>query len=149
MSVVYNRGKYKIANQGWTSTLDVRCLVLAGASVPAGAEVATLNTVSELLAVGSVVEAAEISGLTGYARKSVTESVVEDDTNNTANLKIAGPISYAATESGTWRAVVFYAEGGGTDATRDLISLHTLTPLVTNGGPVDLTENTLGIIGQG
>lgn len=147
MSVRYNRGKYLVASAGWPN-IDVRCLILAGASVPAGAEADTLNFVSELLAVSGAVEAAEVGGLTGYVRKSMTETVVEDDTNDTANLKIGGPISYAATESGTWRAVVFYKEGAS-DAARELISLHTLTPLVTNGGPVDLTEDTLGIIGQG
>jgi len=107
-----------------------------------------LNFVSELLAVSGAVEAAETGALTGYARKTLTGlTVAEDDTADVANFHATIP-TYGETESGTWRAVVFYEEGAS-DAARALISLHTITPLVTNGGGVTLTEPTDGPIGQG
>ena len=146
MSVVYNRGKARIATLGWPG-LDARVLILTHAStLPAGAENPDLNTVSELLAVSGVTEAAETSGLTGYVRKTLSESVIEDDAADVANLD-AADIAYAETNSGRWVAAVIYEEGAS-DAARNLISLHTLSsPLPTNGGGVDLTVPTNGLIG--
>ena len=147
MATFYNRGKFKIANAGWTTAADIRALVLTHAStLPAGANDPDLNFVSDLLGVSGVTEA---SG-TGYARQALTsEAVIEDDTNNTANLD-AADLSYSSTNSGRWVAVVLYLEGGGTDASRDLISLNDLaSALTTNGGNVTLTVDTLGFIGLG
>lgn len=147
MATFFNRGKFKIGGSGFTTTLDVRALVLTHAStLPAGANDPDLNTVADLLGVSGVTEATG----TGYSRQALTgETVIEDDTNNTANLD-ANDLSYTSTNSGRWVAVVLYAEGGGTDATRDLISLNDLaSPLTTNGGNVTLTVDTLGLIGLG
>lgn len=148
MSVYYNRGKQRVANDGWAG-LDVRALVLAGTTVPAGAESPDIDTVADLLAVVDADEAAEVGGLSGYERKTLaSKAVIEDDGTDEAQLD-AADLSYNETESGTWRAVVLYVEGAS-DADRDLISLHTLSsPLTTNGGPVTLTVPTNGLIGQG
>ena len=147
MSVVYNRGKQQIAQNGWPN-LDVRALILTHAStLPAGAENPDLNFVSELLAVSGVSEAAETTGLTGYVRKTISgEAVVENDTTDAANLD-GDDIVYAATESGRWVAVVLYVEGAS-DAARPLLGLHTLaSALVTNGGTVTLNVDTAGFYG--
>lgn len=147
MSVAYNRGKFLIASQGWNN-LDVRALILTHAStLPAGAENPDLNFVSELLAVSGVSEAAELTGLTGYVRKTVAgETTLENDTTDAANLD-GDDIVYAATESGRWVAVVLYVEGAS-DAARALIGLHTLSSaLVTNGGPVTLNVDAAGFYG--
>lgn len=146
MTVMFNRGKKRIAESGWNATLDVRALVVAGASVPAGAENPDLNTVSELLAVSGVVEAAA----SGYARTAITgEVVLENDTTDTADLDCAD-LAYTSVATGeTWRAVVFYVEGAS-DAARDLVSLNTLSsPIPTNGGNISLTVPTNGAIGIG
>lgn len=146
MSTVYNRGKFRIASAGWP-TLDVRALVLTHAStLPAGAQNADLNTVSELLAVSGVAEAAETSGLTGYVRKTIAgETAIEDDALDVVNLD-ATDLAYTNTESGRWVAVVFYEEGAS-DAARNLLGLFDITPLVTNGGPVDIAVATNGLFG--
>lgn len=152
-STVYNRGKFLIANLGWPN-IDVRALILTHAStLPAGVNNVDLNFVSELLAVSGVTEAAETGALSGYVRKTLaSETVVEDDTGDQANLD-AADISYAATESGRWVAIVLYREGAS-DAARDLIALLDIedsggnpSPLVTNGGTVDLVVNTAGLLG--
>lgn len=144
--MTYNRGKARIATAGWAG-LDVRALVLTHATtLPAGAQNADLNTVSELLAVSGVTEAAETSGLTGYVRKTLTaETAIEDDALDVVNLD-ADNIAYGATESGRWVAVVFYEEGAS-DAARNLLGLFDITPLVTNGGPVDVNVATNGLFG--
>lgn len=147
MSVVYNRGKARIAAVGWPN-LDVRALVLTDAdTLPAGASNPDLNFVSELLAVSGVTEAAEVGGLTGYQRKTLAgEAVIEADATDEAQLDFTD-ISYAETESGRWVAVVLYEEGAS-DAARALIGLHDLSsPLTTNGGPVDLQVPTNGAYG--
>lgn len=146
MTVVFNRGKKRLAESGWNATLDVRALVIAGSSVPAGAENPDLNTVAELLAVSGTVEAAA----TGYARTALTgEAVLENDTTDTADLDCAD-LAYTSVATGeTWRAVVLYVEGAS-DAARDLVSLHTLSqPVPTNGGNINLTVPANGAIGVG
>lgn len=146
MTVMFNRGKKRIAESGWNSTLDVRALVLAGASVPSGAENADLNTVAELLAVAGAVEAAA----SGYGRTALTaEAVLENDTTDTADLD-AADLSYTSVATGeTWRAVVLYVEGAS-DAARDLVSLNTLSSAIpTNGGNIGLMVPANGLIGIG
>jgi len=144
-----NRGKLRIAQDGW-GNLDAHALVIADAdTVPAGAYAATLNTVADLLAVVGVTEATNATG-TGYARVALTgEAVLEDDTGNLANLD-AADLSYTAVDAGRWVSVAIYAEAGSsaTDATRDLIGVFDLdSALVTNGGDVSLTVPTNGLIG--
>lgn len=146
MTVVFNRGKKRLAESGWNTGLDVRALVLAGTSVPAGAENPDLNTVAELLAVSGAVEASAA----GYARVALTgETVLENDTTDTADLD-AADLSWASIATGdTLRAVVFYVEGAN-DAARDLVSLNTLSsPVPTNGGGISLTVAANGLIGVG
>lgn len=144
MSVAYNRGKQLIASAGFTTAADFRVLVLAGASVPAGAEDPDLNFVSDLLAVSGVVEAAAA----GYSRQALTgEAVIEDDTNNVVNLDADNPTWASVATGETWRAAVVYKEGAS-DAARALLSLHTLSAaLPTNGSAITLTVDTAGLIG--
>jgi hypothetical protein len=138
---VYNRFKFRSASGAtdWDSG-DIRCLLLE--STVAAAYDPDLNTVADLLAVGSVAEMVA----TNYARKAFTgEAVTQDDTNNRANLDASIPVwtalGVAAGTDGSAVALVVYDEGSGTDATRHLISYHDQNfPVITNGQ--DFTVNT-------
>lgn len=134
---VYNRFKFRSASglTDWDSG-DPRMLLLE--STAAGAYDPDLNSVADLLAVGSVAEMIA----TNYARVALTgESVTEDDTNNRANLDandvVFTNLGVPAGTDGSAVAAVVYDEGGGTDATRWLISYHDAGfPVVTNGQPL-------------
>lgn len=115
------------------SAADLRMLVLAGASVPAGATNPDLNFVSELLAVSGAVEAA----VSGYARKDLAGvALAENDTNDRAELTWTAPVWTAPAAGETWRAVVLYIEGAS-DAARELFGIDTVTATATSG--VDVT----------
>lgn len=135
---VYNRFKHRSAT-GATAigTATIKALLLEATA--AGAFDPDLNTVTELLAVGAVAEMVA----TNYARKTVTLTATEDDVNDRDNVALTSvtwtALGVAGGGDGSIVAVVFYDEGGGTDATRYLISYHdTGFPIITNGGDVTL-----------
>lgn len=138
---VMNRGKYRIAKDGWAN-LDLRVGLIgnSGGSLPAGAYATTLDTVSDLLAVSGVTEC----NATNYTRKALaSETNTEDDGNNRTDLELGTAITWIAlggAANDTLRALFFYAEAGSsaTDATRDLICVIPITALPTNGGDVTL-----------
>lgn len=139
--VVYNIAKARMASGSldWDTT-DIRCLLIGtNANTPAQMYNPDLDTVQALLALAGIAELAT----TGYSRRTVgTRTVTEDDANDRANLD-AGSITWTAIGTGAEaaRALVIFEEGGGTDATRNLISFHdTNFPKTLNGG--DLTVNT-------
>ena len=104
---VYNRGLFEIGNLD-IDAAGLRGLIIAGASVPAGLTDATsydLNFVSNVLAVGSVVEAAA----SGYSRATLAGlSLTEDDTDNRAELVWTNPTWNNVAAGETWRAFVLY-----------------------------------------
>jgi hypothetical protein len=135
---VYNRGAYRMVHGDLVyHSGDVRWLLLE--TTVAGAYDPDLNTVTELLAVGGVAELVA----TGYARKAGTgEATTEDDTNNRVNLDVAIPVwtSLGAAAGDAVVAAVAYDEGGGTDATRYLLSYHDEgMPVSLNGGDFEIT----------
>ena len=135
MSVIYNRGLYYLQNNAISGSTDIRALVLAGSSVPGGAQSPDLNFVSELLAVGSVVEAAA----TNYARQDLAGvTLTEDDSGDRVTLTATAPTINSVGAGETWRAVVYYIEGAS-DAARTLLAMDTpASTLPTNGGNVTL-----------
>jgi hypothetical protein len=138
---VYNKGKYTIARGLFADgSTTYSCLILSGASVPAGASSVDLDFVSELLAVGGTTE---MTG-TGYVRKALaTLTRTEDDANDRVAFDAAN-VTWTAINAGTARALVTYKDGGS-DAARELLSFHdTNFPVVTNGG--DLTVNISDLI---
>lgn len=138
--VVYNRFKQRVASgQTDLDSANIRCLILEATA--AGAFSPDIDTVSALLAVGSVVEATG----TGAVRKTVTLTVTEDDTNDRANIALSSSVVWTGANWGDAVAVVFYDEGGGTDGTRHLIAYYdTGLPITTNGG--DFTINAGDIL---
>ena len=138
--VVYNRFKQRVATaQIDLDSANIRCLILEATA--AGAFDPDLDTVTALLAVGSVVEATG----TGAGRRTATLTVTEDDTNNRANIALSSAVTWTGANWGDAVAVVFYDEGSGTDGTRQLIAYYdTGLPITTNGG--DLTINTGDIL---
>jgi len=113
--VAYNRGKTRLANGSTNgATSDLRMLVIAGASLPAGWSNADLNTVADLDAV---------TGLDIHTERIALASltVTQDDTNDRANLDAANVV-FAAAAGVTARAVVIYDHAaGGSDSARYLI----------------------------
>lgn len=128
--VVYNIAKKTDIN--WASD-DIRCLLLGGASVPAGAKDPDLATVAAILAVSGTNELSA----TNYARKTTTRTDTADNTNDRANQAISADIVWTAlggASNDTVRGVLFYKEGAN-DAARIPISYHDYgTPIPTNGG---------------
>ena len=133
---VYNRFKYRSAiGDTQIDTVDARMLLLE--TTAAGAFNPDLDTVTDLLAVGSV---AEFTG-TNYARATIdgeTAGAGPDDTNDRVNIdftaEVFASLGVAAGTDGSVVAVVTYDEGGGADGTRHLISYHDSgLPVVTNG----------------
>lgn len=133
---VYNRFKYRNA-RGDTiiGTSDFRMLLLE--TTAAGAFNPDLDTVTDLLAVGGV---AELTA-TNYARATLageTTGAGPDDANDRMNAdftdQVFTSLGVAAGTDGSVVAAVVYDEGGGTDATRQLVSYHDSGfPVVTNG----------------
>jgi hypothetical protein len=135
VSVIYNRGLYYLQNNAISGSTDIRALVIAGASVPGGAQDPDLNFVSELLAVSGVVEAAA----TNYARQDLAGvALAEDDSGDRTTLTATAPTINSVGAGETWRAVAYYIEGAN-DAARTLIALDTpASTLPTNGGNITL-----------
>lgn len=116
----YNRGKALLLNGGvdW-DTSDLRGLLVASAY----AFDPDHNTVSQITN--------ELAG-TGYVRKSLTCTVVENDALNRAELTIA-PLTWTGINAGTIAALIVYKHNAA-DASAELVSYHDMTALVTNGG---------------
>lgn len=130
---VTNRGKFLAFNGGYAS-LDLRMLVILGTQT--GVNDPDLNTVADLDAVSGVSIHSERIALTG-------ETITEDDTNNRVALD-SNNVSYAASPATTAQGVAVYDEGGGTDATRQLLSIYTTGfPVPMDGG---LTVNVADLI---
>lgn len=131
---VYNRFKFRtVTGDSDIGATDYRALLLE--TTAAGAFNPDLDDVAALLAVGSV---AEFVG-TNYARATLDgEAASVDDTNDRANIDFTAEVwtslGVAAGTDGSVVAFVAYEEGGGTDATRNLVSYHDSGfPVVTNG----------------
>ena len=140
--VTYNRGATRIlAGDTPLDSADLRMLLIAGASLPAGWNNPDLNTLAELDAVTDVVFHSERIAL-------LSKTVTQDDTNNRANADSAA-VAFAAAPGVTARAAIIYDEGGGTDATRYLISGHgTGFPQPLDGGlNVPIADWLRGIAG--
>lgn len=89
---------------------------------------------------------------TNYARKAVTgESEVINDTADRFELDADDPTTYTSAGNGvnnTLGALVVYEEGGGTDATRNLISWHdtNINGVITDGNDLTIQFNAAGIL---
>jgi len=123
---VYNRGKTRIfAGDTPLDTSDLRMLIVTGTIT--GASDPDLDTVADLDAVAGVGIHTERVAMTG-------ETVTQDDVNNRVNAD-ANAVVYAAAPGVSALAAVVYDEGGGTDATRFLVSFHdTGFPQPMDGG---------------
>lgn len=126
MAGVYNRGKAGLANGtvDW-DTSDLRGLLVTSAYTFD----ADHNTVSQITN--------ELVG-TGYVRKSLTCTVVENDASDRAELTIAA-LTWTAIDAGTPVALVVYKHDAGGDASSQLFGYFDFTAVTTNGG--DLTVN--------
>jgi hypothetical protein len=111
---VTNRGKYRLARQH-VAAITWKATVFTGTQT--GANSAVLNTVADLDGVTSISIHTE--------RLTVgTVTYTEDDTNNRVNIDCPD-LAFAAAPGITAQGIIFYDEGSGTDASRDLISVHT------------------------
>jgi hypothetical protein len=129
---VPNRGLYRMF-AALASVADLRILVILGTAT--GVNEPDLNTVADLDAVSGVSIHSE--------RLTLTEAASEDDAADRAALDTGNPV-FAAASGVTARGVAIYDEGGGTDSTRDLISVHTSGfPLPMDGG---LTVNIADLL---
>lgn len=126
-----NRGKTRVlAGDTPLDTADLRMLIFLGTQT--GVNDATLNTVADLDAVAGVSIHTERIALT-------TKTVTEDDANNWAAADCDNVV-FAAAPGVTAQGAAIYDEGGGTDATRFVVSVHTTGfPQPMDGG---LTVNT-------
>lgn len=119
----YNKGKAALANgtADWDTT-DIRALLVRStyAFSPDHDFVSGLT--------------GEASG-TGYARKTTTRTVVENDTNDRAELTVAG-LTWTSADFGAVNGLVLYVQNAS-DAAAELLSYHDFTEVTTNGG--DLT----------
>lgn len=117
----YNRGKALLANGGvdWDTT-DIRALMVTSTYTFN----ADHNFVSDITN--------ELTGGT-YVRKSLTRTVVENDTNDRAELTIANVLWTALSATGTPAAFVVY-KFNAADGSAELISYHDFTATPTNGG---------------
>jgi hypothetical protein len=124
--LIYNRGKLRLANQNataisWRATLFIG--TVTGTNDP------DLNTVADLDAV---------TGVSIHTERLTPASVTytEDDTNDRLNIDCAN-LTFAIAAGVTAVGLIFYHEGSGTDATRELISCHTTGfPVPLDGGLV-------------
>lgn len=138
----YNRGLYYFLNNAISGSTDLRCLVLAGASLPAGVKDVDLNFVSEVLAVSGAVEAAA----SGYARVDIASfAIAEDDAGNDVDITAAAPTMTSVAAGETWRAIIYYIEGAN-DAARTLVAYdEPASTLAPNGGNVTLPAFTTAV----
>jgi hypothetical protein len=132
---IYNRWKYRnVTGTDIVGSADFRMLLLE--TTAAGAFNPDLDTVADLLAVGSVAEMIA----TNYARQALTGETAgagPDDTNDRVNIDftdlVFASLGIAAGTDGSVVAAVTYVEGAS-DAARFLVSYHDSGfPVVTNG----------------
>lgn len=123
---VTNRGLFLLLRGAFGGTqLDLRLALLTGTA--AGADDPDLNTLADLDAVTGVGLHTERLALAG-------ETVTEDDAGDQALLDTAN-VSFAAAAGVTCVGVALFHEGGGTDATRDLVAVFTTGfPKPVDGG---------------
>lgn len=133
--IVYNRFKFRsVTGVDVVGSSDFRMLLLE--TTAAGAFDPDLDTVADLLAVGSV---AELTA-TNYSRATLSGESAgggPDDTNNRVNIdftdQVFTSLGVAAGTDGSVVAAVIYVEGAS-DAARFLVSYHDSGfPVVTNG----------------
>jgi hypothetical protein len=134
---ITNRGKKWLIDGGWTDTAagELRMGYLKDsqpASLDTETEVNALNTVTDLLALATE------ANFTNYARQTLTRvALEEDDTNDRIDMDISDVTisSAGGASNNTLYGAFFYTEGGGTDGTRELISVDWFaSTITTNGG---------------
>lgn len=133
-----NRGKLRLMQGDWDdgTATDFRFAYVVNehVSMDTAVEVADLNFLNEAVGAALSVEAT----FTNYARQTLTRSVAtEDDTNDRVNMDAADNTiaSAGGATNNTLVGACHYEEGGGTDATRPLISIDWFaSSLTTNGG---------------
>jgi hypothetical protein len=142
---ITNRGKLWLFNGGWADTgaSELRMGYLKD-SQPVGldteAEVQDLNTVADLLAIATE------ANFTNYARQTLTRgTATEDDADNRveADISIVTIANAGGTLNNDLYGAFFYTEGGGTDSTRELVSVDWFAAMLpTNGGNLsyDVTD---------
>lgn len=140
-----NKGKMLLIQGQWddagASAIKIGLLKTSiGTGADTAAEVADLNTVTDLLAATGVVEAA----FAGYVRKAMTRSnATEDDTNDRANMDASDVVWTAAPTGETIVGFFSYdATVDTNDTTRLLLSVGWFASGVpTNGSDFTLTIN--------
>lgn len=140
VEMVYNRAKYNLVTgtTSWGLT-PIGCLLLSG--VTSAVVNPDLNTLADLFGAGGV----EASG-TGYARKSLTTTVFQDDGNDWVRMN-ANSVTWTGLSVGSVAAMVVYDNSGGTDATRDLICLlDSGFPIGTSGTDLSVAFDANGLL---
>jgi hypothetical protein len=144
-----NRGKLALMQGQWddAGATALKMELLAGASVPTGidtaAEVADLNTVTELLAAAGT-PARPVGGW--YVRKDLSRTnAAEDDTNDRVNMDTANVTWTAATGGETiYGAFWIDATTDTNDTTRLLMGVIIFASAVpTNGSDLTMTITDL------
>ena len=136
--VVYNRAKDDMA-EAYIAGRTFKMMLLK--TTAAGAFVATIDTVTNLLAVGSVAEC----DFTNYTRKTLASTTsTEDDGNNRANVDSANVTwtsAGGATNNTPAAAVIIDTTVDTSDSTRILVAYYDTNfgSVATNGG--DFTVN--------
>jgi hypothetical protein len=125
---VTNRGKARILNGDTPlDSADLRALIILGTQT--GVNDPDLNTVADLDAVSGVSIHSERLALASL-------TVTENDTDNRADADAAN-LTFAAAPGVTAQGLAIYDEGGGADATRHLVTIHTTGfPQPMDGGLV-------------
>jgi hypothetical protein len=139
-----NRGRLLLMQGQWddagASAIKIGLLKTAiGTGADTAAEVADLNTVTDLLAATGVTEAA----FAGYVRKSLTRTnATEDDTNDRVNMD-ASDVTWAAAPAGE-TMVGFFSYDATTD-TNDTTRLLLSVGWFASGVPLNGSDFTLTI----
>jgi hypothetical protein len=138
-----NRGLFTLINTAISAATDFRCLVLTPAGTLSAATIQDLNFVSDVLAQAGIAEANN----GGYTRQDlVGVACVEDDAGNRVQITATAPVIPNVAAGAVWGRVVYYVEGGGTDATRPLIGVDTpASTLTPNGGNVTLPQLVINV----
>ena len=133
--VFATRGLYTLLNSAISGTTDIRCGVLTNVGTLTAAQIRDTNFVSDLLAVGGILEA---SG-SGYLRQDLAGvALTEQDASDNVTLTATAPTLANVAAGQTWRNVFYYVEGAS-DAARPMIGVDTpATTLAPNGGNVTL-----------
>jgi hypothetical protein len=125
--IVYNQGAHRLMAAAIAGTaLDLRACYTFG--VGTGMDNRDLNFLSDVDALTNVSLSTSRQALTG-------EASTLDEANDRANVD-SGDITFPAHATETpATSLIIYHEGGGTDATRELMSCHTTGfPQPVNGG---------------